>query len=139
MSGGPWRSQPILVCNGSAWDVKQEDKGGAMEYGKELLKGSTETLLLSLLKGQPMYGYQIIKELESRSGGYFKFREGTLYPALHRLEAARLVRGSWRRLPSGKERRYYELTEKGLGLLEQKVVEWQGFSSAVNLIMEPAS
>ena len=65
-----------------------------MEYGKELLKGSTDTLLLSLLKDQPMYGYQIIRELESRSGGYFKFREGTLYPALHRLEAAKLVRGS---------------------------------------------
>lgn len=109
-----------------------------MEYGKELLKGSTDTLLLSLLKDQPMYGYQIIREMDSRSRGYFKFREGTLYPALHRLEAARLVRGSWRRLPSGKERRYYELTERGQGLLEQKVVEWQGFSSAVRLIMEPA-
>lgn len=110
-----------------------------MEYGKELLKGSTDTLLLSLLKDQPMYGYQIIREMDSRSRGYFKFREGTLYPALHRLEAARLVRGSWRKLTSGKERRYYELTEKGEGLLEQKVVEWQGFSSAVRLIMEPAS
>jgi PadR family transcriptional regulator PadR len=109
-----------------------------MEYGKELLKGSTDTLLLSLLKDQPMYGYQIIREMDSRSRGYFKFREGTLYPALHRLEAARLVRGNWRKLPSGKERRYYELTERGQGLLEQKVVEWQGFSSAVRLIMEPA-
>ena len=49
-----------------------------MEYGKELLKGSTDTLLLSLLKDQPMYGYQIIREMESRSRGYFKFREGTL-------------------------------------------------------------
>lgn len=110
-----------------------------MEYGKELLKGSTETLLLSLLRGQPMYGYQIIKELESRSGGYFRFREGTLYPALHRLEAAKLIKGSWRKLASGKERRYYQLTDKGLSLLEEKVIEWQGFSSAVNLIMEPAN
>jgi DNA-binding PadR family transcriptional regulator len=110
-----------------------------MEYGKELLKGSTDTLLLSLLKDQPMYGYQIIREMDSRSRGYFKFREGTLYPALHRLEAARLVRGSWRKLSSGKERRYYQLTEKGLGLLEEKVVEWQGFSSAVRMIMEPAN
>lgn len=110
-----------------------------MEYGKELLKGSTDTLLLSLLKDQPMYGYQIIREMDSRSRGYFKFREGTLYPALHRLETAGLVMGSWRRLPSGKERRYYQLTEKGQDLLEQKVVEWQGFSSAVNLIMEPAN
>ena len=110
-----------------------------MEYGKELLKGSTDTLLLSLLKDQPMYGYQIIREIDDRSRGYFKFREGTLYPALHRLEADNLVKGIWRKLPSGKERRYYELTEKGRSLLEQKVVEWQGFSSAVKLIMEPAS
>ena len=58
-----------------------------MDYRREMLKGSTETLLLSLLKNQPMYGYQIIKELEKKSQGYFRFREGTLYPALHRLEA----------------------------------------------------
>ena len=109
-----------------------------MEYRKELLKGSTDTLLLSLLKDQPMYGYQIIKEMEERSHGYFRFREGTLYSALHRLEASGLVKGSWRKLPFGKERRYYQLTEKGLDLLEQKVAEWQGFSSAVNLIMQPA-
>jgi len=50
-----------------------------------------------------------------------------------------LVSGIWKKLPSGKERRYYQLTAKGLGLLEQKVVEWHGFSSAVKLIMEPAS
>jgi len=108
-----------------------------MEYRRELLKGNTETLLLSLLKNQSMYGYQIIKEIEKRSQGYFRFKEGTLYPALHRLEAARLVRGRWERLPSGKERRYYHLTEKGLKLLEEKVAEWQGFSLAVNLVTQP--
>jgi PadR family transcriptional regulator PadR len=108
-----------------------------MEYGRELLKGNTETLLLSLLKNQPLYGYQIIKELEKRSQGYFRFKEGTLYPALHRLEAARLVRGSWERLPSAKRRRYYHLTEKGLKLLEEKIAEWQGFSLAVNLVTQP--
>jgi DNA-binding PadR family transcriptional regulator len=110
-----------------------------MEYRRELLKGNTETLLLSLLKNQSMYGYQIIKELEKRSQGYFRFKEGTLYPALHRLEAAGLVRGNWERLPSGKERRYYHLTEKGLKLLAEKVAEWQGFSSAVNLVTQPST
>jgi len=110
-----------------------------MEYRRELLKGNTETLLLSLLKSQSMYGYQIIKELEKRSQGYFRFKEGTLYPALHRLEAAGLVKGNWERLPSGKERRYYHLTEKGLKLLEEKVAEWQGFSLAVNLVMQPST
>ena len=98
-----------------------------MNYRRELLKGNTDTLLLSLLSIQPMYGYQIIKELKKRSNGYFTFREGTLYPALHRLEAAKLVRGSWDRLTPGKERRYYHLTEKGLRLLEEKVaahIKW---------------
>jgi DNA-binding PadR family transcriptional regulator len=108
-----------------------------MGYRRELLKGNTETLLLSLLKQQPMYGYQIIKELGKRSRGYFKFKEGTLYPALHRLERGGLVIGNWKRLPTGQERRYYQITEKGLHALEEKIVEWQGFSAAVNLIMQP--
>ena len=59
-----------------------------MNYGRELLKGNTDSLLLWLINYQPMYGYQIIKELEKRSNGYFQFKEGTLYPALHRLEKA---------------------------------------------------
>ncbi|OGO04257.1 MAG: hypothetical protein A2Y91_03695 [Chloroflexi bacterium RBG_13_54_8] len=108
-----------------------------MNHRRELLKGNTETLLLSLLKSQPMYGYQIIQELKKRSDGYFRFREGTLYPALHRLEAAGLVSGTWEHLRSGKERRYYHLTEAGLKLLEEKVAEWRGFSSAVNMVMQP--
>ena len=62
-----------------------------MNYDRELLKGNTDSLLLSLLCQQPMYGYQIIKELGQRSQGYFNFKEGTLYPALHRLEEAGLV------------------------------------------------
>ena len=59
-----------------------------MPSKNELIKGSTDSLLLYLLGQQPMYGYQIIKELEKRSQGYFQFKEGTLYPALHRLEKA---------------------------------------------------
>jgi len=108
-----------------------------MDYRRELLKGSTETLLLCLLTNQPMYGYQIIKDLERRSQGYFRLREGTLYPALHRLESAGLIRGNWEQLPSGKKRRYYRLTGKGLELLEAKVAEWRGFSSAVDMVMQP--
>jgi PadR family transcriptional regulator len=110
-----------------------------MKYRQELLKGNTDTLLLSLLQQQPMYGYQIIKELERRSQGYFKFKEGTLYPALHRMEATGLIKGSWERLSSGRERRYYHLTEKGLQLLEEKIAEWRGFSGAVSLVMQPVT
>src|SRR4030042_2798985 len=105
-----------------------------MDYRRELLKGSTETLLLSLLRNQPMYGYQIIKELDKRSEGYFRFREGTLYPALHRLEATGLIRGKWEQHPSGKKRRYYSLTEKGLEWLEAKGAEWEGLSSGAHKV-----
>src|SRR5262245_35221689 len=76
-----------------------------MENDRELLKGSTDSLLLALLAEQPMYGYQLVKELERRSQGYFQFREGTLYPALHRLEKDGLISGKWKPSPMGKDRR----------------------------------
>jgi len=106
-----------------------------VRYNRELLKGSTDSLLLSLLNRKPMYGYEIIKELERRSRGYFTIGEGTLYPALHRLEKRGLIMGKWERQTTGQERRYYHITEKGRRALEAKVAEWRGFSTAVNSIM----
>ena len=110
-----------------------------MGYERELLKGSTDSLLLSLINYQPMYGYQLIKDLQKRSKGYFQFKEGTLYPALHRLEKAGLVQGRWQRLPSGQERRYYHITQKGQEALAERLAVWQDFAKAVALIMQPAT
>ncbi len=104
----------------------------------QLLKGNTDVLILSLLESEPMYGYQMIKELERRSQGFFRLGEGTLYPALHRLERGKLVVGRWRRLQGGQERRYYSLTEAGERRLEEQMNAWARFSSAVNLIIKPA-
>jgi len=106
---------------------------------RELIKGSTDSLLLCLISQQPIYGYQIIKELERRSGGYFKFKEGTLYPALHRLERAGLILGKWQSLPSGRQRRYYYITDKGNRVLLAKMNQWQDFLAAMNLIIQPIS
>ena len=110
-----------------------------MEQKLELMKGSSESLLLCLISQQPMYGYQIIKELERKSQGYFKFKEGTLYPALHRLEKAGLILGKWQMLPSGRRRRYYYITDKGQRLLAVKKSQWQDFLTAMNLIIKPAN
>jgi DNA-binding PadR family transcriptional regulator len=107
-----------------------------MEYKRELLKGNTESLLLSLLERRAMYGYELIKEMGHRSAGYFQFREGTIYPALHRLEREGLIQGKWERSSSGQERRYYHLTEKGYCVLAEKMEEWQRFSTAVNMVIE---
>ncbi len=109
-----------------------------MVQRRELMKGGIDPLLLCLVGQQPMYGYQIIKELEQRSQGYFKFKEGTLYPALHRMERAGLVQGRWQLLPSGQQRKYYHITEKGLLSLADKRSQWRDFLAAMNLIIQPA-
>jgi DNA-binding PadR family transcriptional regulator len=108
-----------------------------MAQRPELIKGSSESLLLCLVGQQPMYGYQIIKELEGRSRGYFKFKEGTLYPALHRSEKAGLVVGRWQMLPGGRQRRYYYITDKGRRALAEKMNQWRDFLIAMNLIIQP--
>ncbi len=110
-----------------------------MNYGRELLKGSTESLLLCMISNESMYGYQIIKDLERKSKGYFLFKEGTLYPALHRLEKSGLLKGTWHRLPNGQERKYYLLTEKGQRALDERLETWRDFSMAVNLIVQPST
>ena len=104
----------------------------------ELIKGSSESLLLCLLSQQPLYGYQIIKDLDKQSLGYFKFKEGTLYPALHRLERAGLVISKWQMLSGGRQRKYYYITDKGRGLLLEKHGQWLDFLKAMNLIFQPA-
>ena len=108
-------------------------------YRRELLKGSIEPLILSLLSEESMYGYQLVKEMDERSSGYFHLREGTLYPALHRLEREGHVVGIWKNSPSGQSRRYYEITPSGHERLDTMLHEWNRFTSAVNLIAQPVS
>jgi PadR family transcriptional regulator, regulatory protein PadR len=108
-----------------------------MEPRRDLLKGSSNSLLLSLLDGRTMYGYQIVKELEARSQGYFKFKEGTLYPALHRLEKSGLISSQWELLANGRQRRNYNITAKGRATLAQEKVQWLDFFNAVSLVLQP--
>ncbi len=112
-------------------------RGGLGLYKRELLKGSTETLILSLLADQPMYGYQLVKEMERRSDGYFHLKEGTLYPALHRLERDGLVEGYWEQSESGQSRRYYDISAEGQDKLKVMLLEWKSFTSAVNQVANP--
>jgi PadR family transcriptional regulator PadR len=108
-----------------------------MEPRRDLFKSSSNSLLLCLLEHQPMYGYQVVKELETRSQGYFKFKEGTLYPALHRLEKSGLITGKWQMLSNGRQRRYYHITAKGQAKLALEKTQWLDFFTAVSLILQP--
>jgi DNA-binding PadR family transcriptional regulator len=104
-------------------------------YVQKLLRGVVEPLLLFLIGELPMYGYQIIKELEKRSQGYFKVRESTIYSALRRLEKEGLVLSSWQRGAQRQKRRCYELTEKGRQILAEQLNRWQRFCSATTSVL----
>ena len=111
----------------------------AREYDSDLIRGNTDSLLLFLIEEHgEAWGYRLIKEIEERSRGYFRFREGTVYPALRKLENEGLIKGDWKRLANGQERRYYSMTEKGRKLLQEKLAMWRSFASAMALVMKPA-
>ena len=103
---------------------------------KDAQGGSVSMLVLALLKSQEMYGYQIIEELDRRSEGVFRLKEGTLYPVLHGLEKDRLVEAREAASPSGRPRRYYRVTARGLRVLEEQEKSWETYSRAVTAILQ---
>jgi PadR family transcriptional regulator PadR len=101
---------------------------------REQLKGHLDLLLLAVLQRAPAHGYAIIAALRDRSGGAFDLPEGTIYPALHRLEAAGLLQSGWLEV-SGRRRRVYEITGAGLAALRARRGEWREFASGVQAVL----
>ncbi len=97
----------------------------------QLLKGTTPLLVLSVLRDGELYGYEIAQRIRERSGGAFAPSEGSLYPALHALEAEGALKADWRVSDKGPRRRYYGITPKGSGLLAEHEAEWAAFSTGV--------
>jgi PadR family transcriptional regulator PadR len=105
----------------------------------EQLKGHVDPLVLAILEGGPAHGYAIIESLRERSGGVFDLPEGTIYPALHRLEHAGAIT-SRREVIGGRQRRVYRLSARGRAALGERRTNWSAFSSAIDraLGMSPA-
>ncbi len=95
----------------------------------------TRLLVLSLLSGEDMYGYQMIVELARRSDHIFDMKEGTLYPVLHGLEREGFLEAYRREAPTGRERKYYHLTRKGQGALREEEQAWRRYAGAVNAVL----
>ena len=106
-----------------------------MAQDKELIRGVAEPIVLRLAAERPMYGYEIIKIINERTRGAFEWKEGTLYPCLHRLEGQRLIKSQWHTSETGRSRKYYAITRKGRALLKEKLEEWSAFSSAVSVLL----
>lgn len=104
-------------------------------FNRELVKGSTSLLLLQLLEERDMYGYELVKELEKRSGNEFSVKEGTLYPALHKLEKQEYIDCYWREQEKGPARKYYRITSAGIDMLQEKTREWNDFVKVMNKVM----
>lgn len=100
----------------------------------ETLKGHLDLLLLAAVETRPAHGYAIAEALRTRSGQTFDLPEGTLYPALHRLERAALLTSRWSE-HSGRRRRVYQLTAKGRRALAKRQNEWAAFAHAVNAVV----
>ena len=99
----------------------------------EALKGHLDGLLLAVVAGGPAHGYAIIEELRRRSGGAFDLPEGTVYPALHRLERAGLLTSAWSE-EAARRRRVYRLTARGRRALAREREEWSSFTRAVETV-----
>ena len=102
----------------------------------DLVRSVAEPIVLTLVAEREMYGYEIIKVVNTRSNQAFQWKEGTLYPCLHRLEASGLIKGIWRTATSGKDRKYYAITRKGRRELGVKAAEWTAFSKTVNMLIQ---
>lgn len=111
-----------------------------MALERDLVRCAAEPIILHLVSERPMYGYQIIKVVNERSNGAFEWKEGTLYPCLHRLEGAGLIKSEWQTAETGRRRKYYGITRKGSAVLAEKTEQWSRFSVAVSSILcAPAS
>src|SRR5580704_11247439 len=100
-------------------------------------KGTLPMLILKDLERAPSHGYRIAQGIKERSKGVLDFKEGTLYPALHKLESEQLVE-SYEGMEKGRPRRYYRITEAGLAALAKDRNEWRQLSQAVTFILGEA-
>lgn len=106
-----------------------------MKLNKELSKGSHSLILLKLLSVRDMYGYELIQEMARRSEGVFAMSQGSLYPLLHTLESHGDI-SSYLQSGSGRERRFYHLTDIGRAVLAEQEQEWARYTRAMGLILE---
>ncbi len=105
--------------------------------GQDAVRGHLDGLVLAVLGSGPAHGYALIELLRERSGGFFELPEGTVYPALHRLERAGLVESGWSQV-GGRRRRVYALTSRGRRAVTQRRREWRSFAAAVDAVWQGA-
>ncbi len=101
-----------------------------------LLQGTLDLLILRIVALQPLHGYGIVRRIEQMSGEALQVRQGSLYPALYRMEQRGLLTADWKTNETGKEAKYYRLTKAGRKALEEETEGWKRLRTAIDLILE---
>jgi transcriptional regulator len=102
----------------------------------EVLQGTLDLLILKTLQLEPMHGFGVSQRIQQISRDVFQVHQGSLYPALHRLEQKGWIRSEWGLTQNNRKAKYYKLTTKGRKQLEQETAEWETISSAIGRILE---
>ena len=106
-----------------------------MKFESQLLKGVAPVVVLEMLSGGPMYGYELSQTIEKRSAEVLTLGKGTLYPLLYNLEAKKLIKGKWETTDSGRKRRYYSLTDKGRQQLARQKAELVELTKGLDAVL----
>lgn len=104
----------------------------------DLLQGTLDMLILKVLNRGPLHGYAIAQRIGAISRALLQVPQGSLYPALHRLENKRLLSAAWTRTPAGRDVKVYRLTSKGRRRLSEEVADWERLAEAIRLILQTA-
>jgi len=101
----------------------------------ELMQGTLDLLVLKALARDPMHGWGISARIREMSGEHFRIGQGSLYPALHRLERREWITSIWRQTEKNRIARFYELTAKGRHILDQRIEGWRAYAGAIDLVI----
>ena len=104
----------------------------------DLIQGTLDVLILKAVATEPRHGWAIAKRIEAGSGDVLQIKQGSLYPALHRLEHQGLIKAEWRKNETGRDAKFYSLTRAGRIQLEQELNQWERLSAAIELALRNA-
>ena len=104
----------------------------------DLIQGTLDLLILKSLATEPRHGWAIAKRIQATSGDVLQIKQGSLYPALHRLESQGLIRAEWKESETGRESKFYSLTKAGRAQLETEISQWDRLSAAIRLTLRNA-
>ncbi len=104
----------------------------------DLIQGTLDVLILKAVAAEPRHGWAIAKRIQAVSGDVLQVKQGSLYPALHRLEHRGLIRAEWRTHETGREAKFYSLTRAGRAQLQDEITQWERLSAAMRLVLRNA-